>query len=95
MGVDIHRAARISAAAHGGQVLVSDATRSLVEGHLPDGVELLPLGEHELRDVDRPEPIYQVLGEGLQAEFPPLKSAGGSSRGNLPPRLTQLHRSGR
>ena len=90
VGVDIHRAARIAAAAHGGQVLVSDATRSLVEGHLPDGVELLPLGEHELRDVDRPEPIYQVLGEGLRAEFPPLKSAGGSSRGNLPPRLTSF-----
>ena len=90
VGVDIHRAARISAAAHGGQVLVSDATRSLVEGHLPDGVELLPLGEHELRDVDRPEPIYQVLGEGLRAEFPPLKSAGGPRRGNLPPRLTSF-----
>ena len=90
VGVDIHRAARIAAAAHGGQVLVSDATRSLVEGQLPDGVELLPLGEHELRDVDRPEPIYQVLGEGLRAEFPPLKSAGGSSRGNLPPRLTSF-----
>jgi predicted ATPase/class 3 adenylate cyclase len=90
VGVDIHRAARIAAAAHGGQVLVSDATRSLVEGHLPDGVELLPLGEHELRDVERPEPIFQVLGEGLQAEFPPLKSAGGSHRGNLPPRLTSF-----
>ena len=90
MGVDVHRAARIAAAAHGGQVLVSDATRSLVEGQLPDGVELLPLGEHELRDVARPEPLYQVLGEGLQAEFPPLKSAGGSSRGNLPPRLTSF-----
>jgi predicted ATPase/class 3 adenylate cyclase len=90
VGVDVHRAARIAAAAHGGQVLVSDATRSLVEGHLPNGVELLPLGEHELRDVARPEPIYQVLGEGLRAEFPPLTSAGGSSRGNLPPRLTSF-----
>jgi predicted ATPase/class 3 adenylate cyclase len=88
VGVDIHRAARIAAAAHGGQVLVSDATRSLVEGHLPDGVELLPLGEHQLRDVARPEPIYQVLCEGLQTEFPPLKAAGETSRGNLPSRLT-------
>ena len=90
VGLDVHRAARIAAAAHGGQVLVSDATRSLVEGHLPDGVDLLPLGEHELRDVDRPEPIYQVIGNGLQAEFPPLKTAGGPSRGNLPPRLTSF-----
>ena len=90
VGVDIHRAAQIATPRHGGQVLVSDATRSLVEGQLPDGVRLLPLGEHELRDVDRPESIYQVLGKGLQAEFPPLKSAGGPSRGNLPPRLTSF-----
>ena len=90
VGLDIHRAARMAAAAHGGQVVVSDATRSLVEGHLPDGVELLSLGEHELRDVDRAEPIYQVLGEGLRSEFPPLKSAASSGRGNLPPRLTSF-----
>ena len=88
VGVDVHRAARIAAAAHGGQILVSEATRGLVEGHLGNGVELLALGEHELRDLARPEPLYQVVADGLEREFPPLKAAGDTSRGNLPSRLT-------
>ena len=72
VGLDVHRAARISAAGHGGQVLISHATRSLVE----DG-EFLDLGEHRLKDLTRPERIYQ-LGT---AKFPPLKSL---NRTNLP-----------
>jgi predicted ATPase/class 3 adenylate cyclase len=71
VGVDVHRAARIAAAGHGGQVLVSAATRALVEG------ELIDLGEHRLKDLSAPERIYQ-LGDG---EFPPLKSL---YRTNLP-----------
>ena len=65
VGLDVHRAARIAAVGHGGQVLVSQATRELVG---PDG--LLELGEHRLKDLTAPERIYQ-LGDG---EFPPLKS---------------------
>ena len=87
VGIDIHRAARIAAAAHGGQIILSDATRGLVEGHI-DGVQLLALGEHQLRDLARAEPLYQVVADGLETAFPPLKAAGDSSRGNLPSRLT-------
>ena len=72
VGMDVHRAARISAAGHGGQVLVSQATRTLVED-----AEFLDLGEHRLKDLTHPERIYQ-LGAG---EFPALKSL---NRTNLP-----------
>jgi predicted ATPase/class 3 adenylate cyclase len=72
VGQDVHRAARIASAAHGGQVVVSAATAALVAG---DG--LRDLGEHRLKDLSRPERIYQ-LGEG---DFPPLKSL---YRTNLP-----------
>jgi predicted ATPase/class 3 adenylate cyclase len=87
VGIDVHRAARIAAAAHGGQIIVSDATRGLVEGHI-GGVHLLALGEHELRDLPRAEPLYQVVADGLETAFPPLRAAGPSGRGNLPSRLT-------
>jgi predicted ATPase/class 3 adenylate cyclase len=90
VGVDVHRAARIAAAAHGGQILVSEATRGLAEGHLGNGVELLALGEHELRDLARREPLYQIVADGLERDFPPLKAAGDTSRGNLPSRLTSF-----
>jgi YVTN family beta-propeller protein len=75
LGFSVHRAARIGAAAHGGQVLVSDSTRSLVEDDLPEGVVLRDLGSHRLKDIDRPERISQLAAEGLQAEFPPLRRA--------------------
>ena len=71
VGVDVHRAARIAAIGHGGQVLVSAATRALVDGELTD------LGDHRLKDLSAPERLYQ-LGE---SEFPPLKSL---YRTNLP-----------
>jgi predicted ATPase/class 3 adenylate cyclase len=71
VGADVHRAARIAAAGHGGQVLVSAATRQLVERSLTD------LGEHRLKDLSAPERIYQ-LGE---QQFPPVKSL---YRTNLP-----------
>jgi predicted ATPase len=66
VGIDVHRAARVMAAAHGGQVLVSEPTRDLVGKHF----ELRDLGEHRLKDLESPERLYQV-GEG---EFPPVKS---------------------
>jgi class 3 adenylate cyclase/DNA-binding beta-propeller fold protein YncE len=75
VGFSVHRAARIGSAAHGGQVLLSDATRVLVEDDLPPGVYLRDLGVYRLKDVDRPERITQVAAEGLPVEFPPLRGA--------------------
>ncbi len=75
VGFSVHRAARIGAAAHGGQVLLSSATRELVEDDLQAGVSLRDLGLHRLKDVDRPERITQVAAEGLPGAFPPLRGA--------------------
>ncbi len=71
----VHRAARISAAGHGGQqVLLSSTTRDLVEDDLPDDVRVRELGEHRLKDLDRPERLFQLEIEGLPAEFPPVRA---------------------
>jgi class 3 adenylate cyclase/DNA-binding SARP family transcriptional activator len=75
VGLGVHRAARISAAGHGGQVLVSQTTRELLrDDPLPD-IELRGLGEHQLKDLDEPERLYQVAAPGLVDEFPPLTIA--------------------
>jgi predicted ATPase/class 3 adenylate cyclase len=74
VGLDVHRAARIAATGHGGQVLVSSATAELVGGGLPDGISLRDLGEHRLKDLARPERIFQLTVNGLPAEFPPIRS---------------------
>ena len=58
VGLDVHRAARIAAVGHGGQVLLSESTRALVEQSLPPGVELRDLGRHRLKDLAQPEHIY-------------------------------------
>jgi YVTN family beta-propeller protein len=73
-GFGVHRAARISAAGHGGQVLLSNATRELVEDDLPEGVAIRDLGTYQLKDVDRPEHLFQLAVEGLPSEFPPLNA---------------------
>ena len=75
VGIGVNRAARIGAVAHGGQVLVSDATRALVEDDLQQGIYLRDLGSYRLKDIDRPERISQLAAEGLQAEFPALRGA--------------------
>ena len=87
VGLHVHRASRIASAAHGGQVLMSDATRSLVEHQLPDGVDLRDLGDHRLKDLDRPEHLWQLVIAGLQDEFAPIGSLD-SVTNNLPTRLT-------
>ena len=69
-GLDVHRAARVMSAAHGGQVLVSETTRPLLERELPDGLSLRDLGLHRLKDLSAPQRLYQ-LGE---EEFPTLAS---------------------
>jgi class 3 adenylate cyclase len=63
-GLDVVRASRIAATGAGGQVLVSDATRAIIAGDLGDGVELRPLGERSLKDIDRPEPIFELVIDG-------------------------------
>jgi len=73
-GPVVNRAARLEAAAHGGQVLVSGATAELLAGSLPDGVGLEDLGPHRLKDLGRPEQVHQLTAESLQASFPPLAS---------------------
>ncbi len=74
VGMDVHRAARIGDAGHGGQVLLSQTTRELVMHDLPPGVTLRDLGEHRLKDMKYPTPICQLVIEGLQPDFPPLKT---------------------
>jgi class 3 adenylate cyclase len=74
LGIDVNRAARIAAAGHGGQVLVSDTTRGLVEHDLPEGVALRDLGRHRLKDIEHPEHLNDLTIGGLPADFPPLRS---------------------
>ncbi len=96
VGMDVHRAARIANVGHGGQVLLSETTAALVMDELPEGVSLLDLGRHRLKDVRRTEQIRQLVIDGLPAEFPPLKSLealspgtpGEKRRHNLPAELT-------
>lgn len=71
---EVHRAARIGAVAHGGQVLLSAASAGLLEGNLPVDAALRALGSHRLRDLGRPEMLYQLLATGLRDGFPPLRS---------------------
>jgi predicted ATPase/class 3 adenylate cyclase len=88
-GIDVHRGARIAAAAHGGQIVVSAATRELVRDELPAQVLLRDLGEHRLRDLGRPERLFQVLVDGLLDKFPPLRTLE-SRPTNLPVQATPL-----
>jgi YVTN family beta-propeller protein len=76
VGLGVHRGARICAAGHGGQVLVSQTSRELLrDDPLPD-VSLRDLGPHQLKDLDEPEQLYQLVAPGLRDAFPPLKTAG-------------------
>ena len=73
VGLGVHKAARIGAAGHGGQVLLSNATRELVEDEV-GGVTVRGLGTYRLKDIDRPEPLFQLDIDGLETEFPPLNA---------------------
>ncbi|MEP7158338.1 MAG: adenylate/guanylate cyclase domain-containing protein [Chloroflexota bacterium] len=87
VGLDVHRAARVAAAGHGGQVLLSEATRVLVERALPGGTDLRDLGSHRLKDLPTPEHIYQLDIDGLKADFPPIRSLDARPN-NLPMPVT-------
>lgn len=76
IGLPVHRGARLCAAGHGGQILLSSTTRDIAEDHLPPGIGLVDLGERRLKDFDRPEAISQVTAEGLESAFPPLRGVG-------------------
>ena len=86
-GIDVNRAARIAGTSHGGQVVLSRATRDLLDPP-PAGIALKDLGEHRLKDLEEPEWLYQLVGEGLPDEFPALRSLEVPT--NLPTPATSL-----
>lgn len=86
VGMDVHRAARVAAAAHGGQILVSDSTARLITG-LPD-IGTIDLGEHTLKDIPRPERLHQVTASGLRLHFPRIRTIGSAT--TLPTFVTPL-----
>jgi predicted ATPase/class 3 adenylate cyclase len=89
IGLDVHRAARVAAVGYGGQVLLSETAAALVRDWIPAEAALKNLGVHRLKDLGRPERIFQLQAPGLQAEFPPLRSLGNPAlRNNLPEQLT-------
>ncbi|WP_433157394.1 ATP-binding protein [Kribbella sp. CA-247076] len=87
-GMDVHLAARIAAAAHGGQVVISAVTAGLVRGAFPDGVTLRDLGVHHLKDIPEAEQLYQLAVAGLREDFPPLRTVGTAT--SLPASATPL-----
>lgn len=87
VGIDVHRAARIAAAAHGGQIVISETTRGLVGDSLPAGVTLQDLGSHRLKDFAGTQHIHQLVIDGLRSDFPPLKTLDRAPN-NLPTQLT-------
>src|SRR5256885_7375973 len=89
VGLDVHLAARLMSVGHGGQVLLSQTTRHLVEHTLPDGVSLRDLGEHRLKDLQHPSHLFQLVIGGLPADFPPLKTLDTHPH-NLPVQPTPL-----
>jgi predicted ATPase/class 3 adenylate cyclase len=89
VGIDINRAARIAAAAHGGQIVVSEAVRTLVTPDLEPSISLRGLGNHRLKDLREPQPLCQVVADGLRLEFPPLRSLDVRPN-NLPTQLTSF-----
>jgi class 3 adenylate cyclase len=89
VGLDIHRAARIAAAGNGGQVLLSDATRGLVEQALPGGASLRDLGRHRLKGLPAAERIHQLVADDLPPDRRPISSLDARPN-NLPASLTSF-----
>jgi predicted ATPase/class 3 adenylate cyclase len=88
-GAALNRVARILAIAHGDQIVCSAVAAVLVGEGLPPSIELVDLGSHRLRDIDRPEQVYQVVVDDLPRTFPPLRSLS-TRRSNLPVQLTSF-----
>jgi predicted ATPase/class 3 adenylate cyclase len=90
-GPTVNRAARLEATAHGGQVVLSGSTYELVGGEIPDGVRLRSMGQHLLKDLSRPESIYQLVIDGLRDDFPPLRTLDDpAAKNNLPAQSTSF-----
>ncbi len=89
VGLSLHETARIAAAGHGGQVLLSAATAELARDGLPEGISLDDLGEHRLKDLMRPVRLFQLAGGGLQATFPALRTLEAVGA-RLPTQLTSF-----
>ena len=89
IGNDVVRAARISAAGHGGQVLISSATRTLLGDELPAGVTLRDLGEHRLKGLPQPDRLFQLVIEGLPNDFP-MPQTLSAAPNNLPVQITSF-----
>ncbi len=87
IGIDVHRAARIAATAHGGQIVLSASTRALVGAHAAEFL-LRDLGWHRLKDLAEPEHLFDAHAPGIEQEHPPLRSLG--TRANLPTYATEL-----
>lgn len=88
-GPAVNRCARIRAAGHGGQILISQATQRLVKASLSERAELTDLGRHRLKDLLHPERLFQVTSSGFQKEFPPLRTLD-EVRHNLPLQLSSF-----
>ncbi len=89
VGIDVHRAARIAAAGHGGQIVISQTVGDLAARDLPAGVSLRDLGNYRLKDLGEPEHLFQVVHPDLPGDFPPLKSLDARPN-NLPSQLTNF-----
>jgi predicted ATPase/DNA-binding SARP family transcriptional activator len=89
VGIGVHRGARICAAGHGGQILVSHTTRELLAEEPLEEVTLCDLGPHRLKDLTQAERIFQLVAEGLEQEFPPLDTLDARPT-NLPTQPTAL-----
>ena len=89
VGMDVHRAARICAVGHGGQMLLSQTTRDLVADDLPQGISLRDLGQHRLKDLAGRQYLFQVVAAELPTDFPPLNSLDALPN-NLPTQLTSF-----
>ncbi len=76
IGMDVHHAARVMSAGHGGQVLLSQVTREQVASELPSGVSLRDLGEYSLKDIEGVNCLFQLIIADLPNDFPPLKASG-------------------
>jgi predicted ATPase/class 3 adenylate cyclase len=91
VGLDVHRAARIASAAHGGQIVLSATTAALLRVSLPADASLRDLGLHRLKDLGRPERIFQLEADSLPAAFPPLRSLDNPKlRNNLPAQVSSF-----
>ncbi len=89
VGTPLNRIARLLSAGHGGQILLSRTTADLLSDALPDGTQMRDLGLRELKDLQRPEHVFQVVAEGLPADFPPLNTLDKIPH-NLPSQRTPM-----